>query len=602
VDALSRKPIGWLIVLASLLLISTGAQQVARRMQAALETYRSPYGARSEPAPSLTRSALAPLTGRVVLVVVDGLRDDTSHQMPFLSSLRRQGAWTELRTPEPSFSKPGYAVLLTGTWAEIHGVTLNAHWGPVATDHLFRRIRVAGLRSAVIGHEWWGELSDGEIDYPYLYANAEAQMPGGDARVEQAALRSLRGDPAALVLIHLCRVDSVAHQAGGARSRSYLQAAREADDRLRRLARVLDFRKDTLIVTADHGHLGQDTGGGGHGGGEPEVVTVPFVMAGRGVRPGRLEPGESVDTAPTIAALLGAPAPLESRGWPRWDGLAVEDPVRAAWGITQLARSLEFAKSYTGALAGKPAGRVGQEAEVAAATLAEAESLYAAGQFGEAAAGSEEARRTLLRELDRQRFWRLLFSRLSRVPGGVALLTFLPLLVGLLLGRRRLAAAVGLGVLFLILDAVSYGLLLRHPWSLSALPETGLLAFLRLFGVPTYLALAILTVPFLLAARRRPSPEAAWNGLILASGPYLALLGVVAVGFVVNGFRMERFLPVFSVGYLQLAALLQLAFLLPAALLLPAGAILMSRRRPPEARRLDGEAAPADAGEASPRR
>lgn len=593
-----RKVFGWFIVLGALVVMSVGALRMARQAQSSLEVYRSPYGAQSEPVPSATRPALSPLTARVVLVVVDGLRNDVSHQMPFLSSLRPQGAWTELQTPEPSFSKPGYAVLLTGTWAEINGVTLNAHAGPVATDHLLRRLRAAGLRVAVIGDEWWGELANGEIDYPYLYPDAETHSPTFDARVERDALRSLSYDPAAFVLIHLCRVDSAAHEEGGAGSPAYRRAAWEADNRLRRIAQALNFDQDTLIVTADHGHLARDTGGGGHGGGESEVLTVPFVMVGRGVRPGRLAPGESVDIAPTIAALLGAAAPLEAKGRPRWDGLAVDDPTRAAWGITQLARNAEFAKSYLGALERKPAGRIDQAVEAAVGAVGEAETLNAAGRYGEAAAKSEEARQTLVGELERRRSWRLLFSRAGRIPGGLALAAVLPLLLGLG-GRRRLGAAVGIGLLFLILDALAYGLLFRHPWSLSALPGTGVFAFLRLFGVPEYAALLLLTTPFLLAARRRRSTEAAWDGLAFIAGPYVALLWVVSLGFVVNGFRVERFLPSFPVGYIQLAALVQLGFLLPAAPLMPVAAVLVSRERPVQRRRPGDEPAPGGEGEAS---
>ncbi|MDI6870432.1 MAG: alkaline phosphatase family protein [Bacillota bacterium] len=598
---MSRKVVGWFALMAALLGVSAGALQVARKTQESLETYRSPYGARSEPAPSATRPGLSPLAGRVVLVVIDGLRNDTSHQMPFLSSLRRQGAWTELRTREPSFSKPGYAVLLTGTWAEVSGVTLNAHSGPVATDHLLRRLKAAGLRSAVIGDEWWGELADGQIDYPYLYPDAETHSPTFDARVTEDALRSLATDQAAFTLVHLCAVDSAAHQSGGAASEAYLKAARDADDRLRRIAQALDFRTDALIVTADHGHLSRDTRGGGHGGGEPEVLTVPLVMVGRGIRPGRLEPGEVVDTVPTAAALLGVAAPLEARGRPRWDGLAVDETARAAWGIAQLAESVEFAKSFLGALEGKPAGEIDRVVATAAAAAGEAETLYAAGRFGEAAARSEEARRALFRDLDRRRSWRLLLSRLGRVPGGLALAAVLPLLLRVVASRRRLGAAIAVGLLFLALDALAYGFLLGYPWSLSALPGTEVADFLRLFGWPEYLALAVLTVPFLAAARRRRSAEAAWDGLAFAAGPYLALLWVVAVGFVVNGFRVERFLPHFPVGFLQLGALIQLAFLLPAAVLLPVGAVLVSRGRPAGRPQPGAGAAAAGEAETSPK-
>lgn len=598
---MSRRSVWWLALFAALVASSLGGYRLARTSQASLEGYRSPYGARSEPAPSPARPALSPLTGRVVLVVIDGLRDDTSHRMPFLSSLRRQGAWTELYTQAPSFSKPNYAVLLTGTWAEIHGVALNAHAGPVATDHLLHRLRAAGRRSAVIGDEWWGELAGGQIDYPYLYPDAETHSPTFDARVEKDALRSLAQDPAEFVLVHLCGVDSTAHTRGGAQSRAYLEAARAADDRVRRLAGALDLTKDTLIVTADHGHLAQNTRGGGHGGGEEEVLKVPLVMVGRGIRPGRLEPGETIDTGPMVAALLGVAPPLEARGRPRWEALSAGEPARAAWEIGALAGSVEYAKSYLGALEGKPAGAVDRPVEAADAAVGQAQTQYAAGRFGEATAGVEEARTSLFRHLDQRRAWRLFLVRLGRLPLGLLLAGVLPLLLALA-GRKRLAVGIGLAVLFAGLDAGAFRWLLRYPWSLSGLPGTGIGDFLRLFALPEYLALAVLTLPFLAAARRRKPGQAARDGLTLAAAAYLPLLWTAAVGYVANGFRVERFLPNFTLGFLQLGALIQLTFLLPAALLLPAGAAWLSRTRKTGSQptKPDAAAPPATGGEASP--
>lgn len=580
------------ILAVGLVAASLGALQTALRLQHSLETYRSPYGAKSEPAASSLRLPLVPLARRVVLVVVDGLRDDTSHRLPFLESLRRQGAWTELRTRIPSYSKPNYAVLLTGTWAEINGVALNAHSGRVATDHLLHRLREAGLRSAVIGDEWWGELADGEVDYPYLYPDAETHSPEFDSRVAADALRSLRTDPAAFTLVHLCAVDTAGH-ATGAQGRDYLRAARASDDRLRELAQEIDFTQDVLIVTADHGHLWQATGGGGHGGGEPEVVTVPLVMVGHGIRPGRLEPGEPVDTAPTVAALLGAAPPREARGRPRWEAMTVDEPARAAWSASQLAGSVEFAKSYLGALENRPAGQVDQAIQTSAKAVDETDRLFAAGRFGEAAALSEKARRDLFQDLDGRRAWRVILERVSRVPQGFLLGLAIPALLVLALPRR---AVVGLflGAVFLALDALVYGALLRHPWSFSALPGSGVTDFLALFGLPAYLALLLPLVPFIVTARRRSPAESLGGGLGLMAGCYSALALVVAVGGVVNGLSIGRFLPEFPLGYVQLMALLQLGFLLPAAVAVPLGLSWLSRR--PSTPEPVAGAGPADSG------
>ena len=64
--------------------------------------------------------------------------------------------------------------------------------------------------------------------------------------------------------------------------------------------------RTAILFLADHG--GKDTG---HGAAIPEVMTIPWIVAGPGARPGhRIEaPVSIMDTAPAIACLLGLDAP-----------------------------------------------------------------------------------------------------------------------------------------------------------------------------------------------------------------------------------------------------------------------------------------------------
>jgi hypothetical protein len=69
---------------------------------------------------------------------------------------------------------------------------------------------------------------------------------------------------------------------------------------------LIDLARDTVIVTADHGHVRP----GGHGGREAEVSNVPLVLAGSGIIAGATaRDARLIDVAPTVAALLGVPAP-----------------------------------------------------------------------------------------------------------------------------------------------------------------------------------------------------------------------------------------------------------------------------------------------------
>jgi hypothetical protein len=96
---------------------------------------------------------------------------------------------------------------------------------------------------------------------------------------------------------------------------------------LERVLGKLDLSQDAIIITADHGHTDQ----GGHGGIEPDVMEVPLIMAGAGIRPGAAVAGaELVDIAPTAAALLGLPAPRHGLGHTLTEALNLDAPTIAA--------------------------------------------------------------------------------------------------------------------------------------------------------------------------------------------------------------------------------------------------------------------------------
>jgi hypothetical protein len=140
---MGRRTLGWLSLILILSLMGWGSVRLALFSWNSVVAYRSPYLAADLPAPPST----PPLTERVVLVVIDGLRRDTAAAaMPTLNRLAAQGARYIVRTGEPSLSYPGWTVIGSGAWQGLSGVTTNWFQGPVPVDSIFREAHGAGLR------------------------------------------------------------------------------------------------------------------------------------------------------------------------------------------------------------------------------------------------------------------------------------------------------------------------------------------------------------------------------------------------------------------------------------------------------------------------
>jgi hypothetical protein len=261
--------------------------------------YQSPYLFQISPGPETP-----PLTDEVVIVVVDGLRNDVARTLPTFRSVAEAGSFLTARTSQPSLSLPGWTLLTSGAPPEISGVTTNWYEGPVRVDSLFSSGDRAGITTSIVGHSAWKQLYGDVVTEAWFGGKDDA---ASDEEVGRQAIRIIRQLHPELLLVHLPDVDNTGHAFGV--GPEYRQAAERADAVI---ARILEEAGTdaTVVLTSDHGHIDA----GGHGGAEDVVTTTPLVVAGPGTVIGATGEVSQADVAPTVAALLGLSRPTHATG------------------------------------------------------------------------------------------------------------------------------------------------------------------------------------------------------------------------------------------------------------------------------------------------
>ncbi|MCX6031517.1 MAG: alkaline phosphatase family protein [Chloroflexi bacterium] len=507
------------------LLIAGGAYFWTNGLMDSLYAYRSPLHASP---PQSGQPIGAALTRRVVFVLIDALREDTSLRpdvMPFLNDLHGSGAAATMRSRPPSYSQPSWTILLTGAWPDLNdGHMVNVDYADIrqfTQDDIFSAARRAGQRTAVSGYNWFEQM------IPPAAVNASFYTPGEDAAADRAvtdaALPWLRDGRYQLTLIHIDQVDYAGHHEGGPRDPRWNAAARRADDLLREIAATLDLTKDTLFVCSDHGQIAQ----GGHGGQDPITLVEPWVLVGAGVRPGRYADVQMVDVAPTLAVLLGTNLPASAQGRPQTEMLALSAERLAAVERASASQQSALAQAYAAAI-GRPVN-VGAAANAVAATQA---------------------------AMDSARTSRLTAERLPRA----ALALILALIPAVVLYRKRgrtVAWLLGGALLYMGLFNLRYAVLSGRTYSLSSVASANELI---LYGAVT--AAAALVLSWLAAAaglrlwRHGPRKAAELTLALVLTIAYLLLLFVL-VGFALNGLLIGWTLPDFTSMFLAFLSGLQ---------------------------------------------
>ena len=524
------------------LILATGSGIWAIHLMSSLFNYRSPLRI-NPPAPGLILDQ--PVTQRLVLVLVDALREDTSRDttvMPFLNQLRLKGASAVMHSRPPSYSEPGYSVLLTGAWPDLSdGPAANLDYDaiyPFTQDNLFSAAHQIGIGTAVSGYYWFKKLIPAEAVETGFYTPGEDRQ--ADRQVVDAALPWLDASDYSLILIHLDQVDYAGHYEGGPRDPNWAQAAHRSDDLIAEIASHLDLNQDTLMVFSDHGQI--DTGG--HGGQDPIVLLEPFVMAGAGVIPGQYADIQMTDVAPTAALLLGTNLPAAAQGRPLAEMLAIDDEqlqtLRKAY-ITQQAGLLN---AYTGAI-GQPSKVITQELLNLTAIKAAYQSALQASQVA-----------------------RMRTERTLRAGLAVPLVLVMAFLLWKI-PRARLWWLLVSGMVYVLLFNLRFVLLDGRTYSLSSVTDPAdLIIYTGITASLSLLAASLVSDYGILNRRAGALSIAAELAIQQALVITAVLLLPVLWSFVLNGALISWILPEFASSFTGLLCLVQILFVCLSACLL----------------------------------
>jgi len=551
--------------IASLFCIVTAAYIWVNTLVNSIYGYRTPL----KGLPPLTEDMTSPLTSQVVLVLVDGLRYDTSLQMPYLNSLRQRGAFAKLISTPPSSYQSAWTALISGASPEINDAPFFAPdyelIRPITVDHIFAALDRAGLTSGIAGFYWWDRLVPQDLLYTRYYVTTEGNA--ADKLVIEHALRFLDEFRPNFLLVHLRQVDAAGHKYG-ASSSEYQQAALRCDDYIRQLATSMDLKRSVLIIVSSHGHLDQ----GGHGGDEAGVLNTPFVMVGENVLSGNRDVVLQTDLAPTIATLLGAPVPSTAQGNARLDMLRTGSVDKAQKWVAMANQRVRIGNIYLYSIGQGPLSETIEGDMLVARSSLQVRNYESAYELARLAVEQTN------QEMQLARHSRIQHERDRRaVP--IAMASLLPLFV---IWRKR-SRQLAWSLLAALLATLAYHALFclqGNVYSFSRIPDAGLAATLT--PNLTRAAIALVAGGLIITWRTWRERERSIFALTMRTYSY-ALLQLYFIGLIIafctwlNGPRFTWYIPDLTIAYVHFVTLLQALLVAAMSILLPIAIIILQR-------------------------
>lgn len=261
---------------------------------------------------------------KLVFVLLDGTTRETSKaNMGFLWHLVESGnaGYADIHSELPSWSRPCYEGIFTGTQACQHGITCNEIARRSKLENIFSLAHKAGLRTGAAAYNWFSELyvrapfdpfrdrflDDENSDIQHGVFYFDDNYPDSHLFLDGDYLR--RRYDLDFLLIHPMGQDNTGHHFGSASKEYELRSVIMDGILAKAIPRWVDDGYG-VIVTADHGM----SEFGSHGGNRDILRNVFAYFINLGF-PASEHEYSQLSLAPTVCNILGI-APAQTMKYP----------------------------------------------------------------------------------------------------------------------------------------------------------------------------------------------------------------------------------------------------------------------------------------------